>query len=61
MGGKRVYIATQSPLVNTVDDFWRMIWEQQTRTILMLNPMTPQGKVSESVLSCIFMFVHKDT
>jgi receptor-type tyrosine-protein phosphatase R len=45
MGEKRVYIATQSPMVNTVDDFWRMVWEQQTRTILMLNPMTSQGKV----------------
>jgi len=46
MGEKHTYIATQSPLVNTVEEFWRMIWEQQSRTILMLNPTGPNGKVN---------------
>ncbi|XP_052792917.1 uncharacterized protein LOC128226869 isoform X1 [Mya arenaria] len=44
MGEKCVYIATQSPLVNTVEDFWTMVWQQQSRVILMLNPLTPNGK-----------------
>lgn len=48
MGAKKVYIATQSPLVNTVNDFWRMVWEQQSRSILMLNPVTQYGKPKQS-------------
>ncbi|KAJ1812917.1 Tyrosine-protein phosphatase non-receptor type 13 [Coemansia sp. RSA 2599] len=34
------YIATQGPLNHSVGDFWRMVWEQQTRGIVMLaNPV----------------------
>ncbi|KAL3867101.1 hypothetical protein ACJMK2_044332 [Sinanodonta woodiana] len=38
------YIATQAPMVNTVEDFWRMVWEQQSRAILMLTPMNVIGQ-----------------
>ncbi|KAJ2445141.1 Tyrosine-protein phosphatase non-receptor type 2 [Coemansia sp. RSA 2424] len=35
-----VYIATQGPLNHSTGDFWRMVWEQQVRAIVMLaNPV----------------------
>lgn len=30
----------------TVNDFWRMIWEQQTKVILMLTDLYENGVVS---------------
>jgi len=34
---KRQYILCQGPLESTVGHFWLMVWEQQTKAILMLN------------------------
>lgn len=44
------YIATQTPLENTVNDFWRMIWEYQSRSIVMLCKIKEDGKVCGSVV-----------
>ncbi|XP_052099274.1 uncharacterized protein LOC127733869 [Mytilus californianus] len=40
----RAYIATQAPLSSTAGDFWRMVWEQQSRVILMLTDMDERGQ-----------------
>lgn len=35
-GIDQTYIATQAPIDNTFDDFWRMVWEQKSPVILIL-------------------------
>ncbi|KAK4877212.1 hypothetical protein RN001_009718 [Aquatica leii] len=35
----RQYILTQGPLPNTIAHFWLMVWEQNTKAVLMLNKL----------------------
>ncbi|CAD6991808.1 unnamed protein product [Ceratitis capitata] len=37
------YIATQAPLETTVVDFWRMIWEQESRVIIQATDLYENG------------------
>lgn len=40
----REFIVTQGPLHSTRDDFWRMVWEQNCRAIVMLTRCIEKGR-----------------
>ena len=42
------YIASQGPKDNTVNDFWQMIWEQNTPAIAVIGSPVENGRVSHS-------------
>ncbi|KAB1274439.1 Receptor-type tyrosine-protein phosphatase H [Camelus dromedarius] len=39
------FIAAQGPLSQTVGDFWRLVWEQQSHTLVMLTNCVESGRV----------------
>ncbi|XP_071851983.1 receptor-type tyrosine-protein phosphatase mu-like isoform X2 [Apostichopus japonicus] len=62
---KDMFLGTQMPLESTIIDFWRMVWDYNSPTIIMLNKLTVQmsqywpdsdpitcGPFTISVLSC---------
>lgn len=43
----RQYILTQGPLPNTAGHFWLMVWEQNSKAVLMLNKI-----IENKLLKC---------
>nr|XP_049463916.1 serine-rich adhesin for platelets isoform X1 [Anopheles coluzzii]XP_049463917.1 serine-rich adhesin for platelets isoform X1 [Anopheles coluzzii]XP_049463918.1 serine-rich adhesin for platelets isoform X1 [Anopheles coluzzii]XP_049463919.1 serine-rich adhesin for platelets isoform X1 [Anopheles coluzzii]XP_049463920.1 serine-rich adhesin for platelets isoform X1 [Anopheles coluzzii] len=37
------YIACQAPMENTINDFWRMVWEQNSKVIIMATDLSENG------------------
>ena len=41
----RKYILTQGPLPNTSGEFWQMVWEQNSKAVIMLNKVIEKGNI----------------
>ena len=50
------YIATQAPLMQTLADFWRMVWETKSRIVIMLTNLNERGRVSVSCFDLVAFF-----
>ncbi|XP_029901770.1 receptor-type tyrosine-protein phosphatase R [Myripristis murdjan] len=44
LGDERAFIATQGPMVNTVNDFWLMAWQEAAPVIVMITKLKEKNE-----------------
>lgn len=53
----KVYIACQGCLATTVNNFWQMVWQEETRVIVMTTKEVEKGRVcivdKEATIVCL--------
>ena len=47
---RRAFIATQGPLAETTEDFWRMLWESGAALVVMLTKLRELNRVLHLIL-----------
>ncbi|XP_016889692.2 receptor-type tyrosine-protein phosphatase R isoform X2 [Cynoglossus semilaevis] len=53
LGEEKAFIATQGPMVNTVNDFWQMAWQEESPVIVMIT------KLKEKNEKCVLYWPEK--
>lgn len=54
---QNAYIATQGALPETFGDFWRMMWEQQGATVVMMTKLEERSRVRKNNIRLIILFL----
>lgn len=54
---QNAYIATQGALPETFGDFWRMMWEQQGATVVMMTKLEERSRVRETFKELIILYL----
>eukprot|EP00069_Balaena_mysticetus_P012749 bmy_07952T0 len=52
-GKEKAFIATQGPMINTVNDFWQMVWQEDSPVIVMIT------KLKEKNEKCVLYWPEK--
>ncbi|MEE6480594.1 hypothetical protein FKM82_012616 [Ascaphus truei] len=52
-GAEKSFIATQGPMINTVNDFWQMVWQEDVPVIVMIT------KLKEKNEKCVLYWPEK--
>ncbi|XP_046730209.1 receptor-type tyrosine-protein phosphatase R isoform X3 [Silurus meridionalis] len=53
LGHEKSFIATQGPMINTVNDFWQMAWQEESPIIVMIT------KLKEKNEKCVLYWPEK--
>ncbi|KAH0618984.1 hypothetical protein JD844_018577 [Phrynosoma platyrhinos] len=46
-GQEKAYIATQGPMLNTINDFWTMVWQEESPLIVMLTKLKEEKELKD--------------